>query len=99
MPFLAVVGREDVVTEVAARHPPHRVHVVAAALRVVVLDQQPRALDAEVVPASALGGPGPREPQVLRPTLAAVSGARMAAAAPAAAPAPVSRGAACRPPR
>jgi hypothetical protein len=30
MLFSAVAGREDVIAEVAAGHPPHRVHVVAA---------------------------------------------------------------------
>src|SRR5581483_10917081 len=54
--FLTVVSREQVIAEVTARRPPHRVDVVAAALRVVVLDQQSRSLHAVVVPVPALRG-------------------------------------------
>jgi hypothetical protein len=63
----AVVGRQYVVTEVVARVPPHRMHVVPAALRVVVLDEQVRPLNPVVVPLARRRAARPREREVLRP--------------------------------
>ena len=53
------MGAEDVVAEVGGRVPPHRVGVVGLALRVVVLDEQPRALQPVVVRGARLDRPGP----------------------------------------
>lgn len=49
MGCLVIVASERVVAEVAIQMTPHRVYVVGAALGVVVLGQQTRALDPVVV--------------------------------------------------
>src|SRR5262245_15591854 len=56
---------QQVAAEVAVEVAPHRVDVVAVVLRVVVLDEERRSLDAVVVLLSALGLTGPREPDLL----------------------------------
>jgi hypothetical protein len=53
------VRAEDVQPEVGRRIAPHRVRVVGPALRVVPLDQQPRALQPVVVRRARLRGTGP----------------------------------------
>jgi hypothetical protein len=63
----AIVRGKKIVAEVVGRVPPHRMDVVPAALRVVVLDQQVRALDPEVVPLAGRGAARPGEREVLHP--------------------------------
>jgi hypothetical protein len=53
------VRAEDVVAEVGFRVTPDRMSVVRLALGVVVLDEQPRALQAVVVRLARAGGAGP----------------------------------------
>ena len=53
------VRAEGVVAEVGRRITPHRVGVVRLALGVVVLDEQPRALQPVVMRLAGAGGPGP----------------------------------------
>ena len=53
------VRAEGVVAEVGRRITPHRMGVVGLALGVVVLDEQPRALQPVVMRLAGAGGPGP----------------------------------------
>jgi hypothetical protein len=55
-----VVGKE-VGAEIAGRIPPHGVNVIGVVLRVVVLDQESRALETVVVRAAWLVTAGPGE--------------------------------------
>src|SRR5262249_25225806 len=58
--LLTVMPGQDVVAPVVVRVAPDRVNVLAAGLRVVVLDEQSRCLDPVVVP---LPGPDPARPR------------------------------------
>jgi hypothetical protein len=60
-----IVRGKYVVAEVVRRVPPHRMDVVPAALRIVVLDQQVRPLDPEVVPLAGRRAARPGEREVL----------------------------------
>ena len=62
-----VVLGQHVVAEVVRRVAPHRVDVVAVSLGVVVLDEQRRSLDAEVMPLPGFGGARPGEGEVVQP--------------------------------
>src|SRR5215203_550619 len=57
----AVVLCEQIQAEIAVEFPPHRMDVVGVVLRVVVLDEERRALNAVVVPLSALETAHPRK--------------------------------------
>src|SRR5262249_5972989 len=60
-----VVGAEQVHAEIVPRIVPDRMDVVGAILRVVVLDQERRAVQPVVVRLSGIDGAGPREAHVL----------------------------------
>src|ERR1039457_7347047 len=61
----AVVLGQHVVAEIIGRVPPHRVDVIAVALGVVVLDEQPWSLDAEIMPLSGFGAARPGKDEVV----------------------------------
>lgn len=63
----AVVLGQHVVAEIIGRVPPHRVDVIAVALGVVVLDEQPWSLDAEIMPLSGFGAARPGKDEVVHP--------------------------------
>ncbi len=63
----AVVLGQHIVAEITGRVPPHRVNVVAVRLGVVVLDEQRRPLDAEVMPLAGFGAARPGEGEVVQP--------------------------------
>src|SRR5579862_4691806 len=65
--LLPVVLSQHVVAEVAGRIAPYRMDVVAVALGVVVLDEQRRSLDAEVMPLPGFGAARPGEREVVEP--------------------------------
>ena len=58
---------QHVIAEIVGGVTPHRVDVIAVALSVVVLDEQRRTLDAEVVPVAARGAARPGEGEVIEP--------------------------------
>src|SRR3954451_17105909 len=64
------VFAQEIATEVAVEVAPDRVYVVAVVLRVVVLDEERRPLDAVVMFLPPLRLTGPREPDVLQARLA-----------------------------
>jgi hypothetical protein len=64
-----VVLGQHVVAEVVRRVAPRRVDVVAVPLGVVVLDEQLRPLDPEVVPLPRFGAARPGEAEVVQPGL------------------------------
>ena len=57
---VAIMLLQHVLAEHALRIDPHRMHVVGAVLRVVVLDQRRRPVDAEIVRPARLPGCRPR---------------------------------------
>src|ERR1700736_311310 len=61
----AVVRSQHVVAEIVRRVPPRRMNVVAVSLGVVVLDEQRRSLDAEVMPLPRFGAPRPGEGEAI----------------------------------
>ena len=65
MPEHRHVLGEDVAAEVAVEITPDRVHVVAVVLRVVVLDQERRALNLVVMALALLRGALPGELDLL----------------------------------
>src|SRR5215471_13097820 len=72
----AVVGRQvrpkGVVAEIGYRITPYRVGVVGVALGVVVLDEQPRALQTVIVRLAWAVGPGPGEVDLVQCRVATV---------------------------
>src|SRR5256712_6199403 len=66
----AVVLAEDVQGEVPRRVPPDGMDVVCVVLRVVVLDEEPRPMQPEVVRVAGFEGTGPGEVDKTEPGLA-----------------------------
>ena len=62
-----VVLAQQVAAKIVLQIPPHRVDVIRVVLRVVILDERGRALDAIIMRFAALQAPGPGEVNLVDP--------------------------------